>query len=209
MTATWTSPASCSTGAPDGERRARASVHLEGQLSNPAKGLKSLVPQGPEARAAARQVPRTGQTPTPASPESLPAETLGHYSNPATEPASEDRSRPADVAPLPAAPHPTNRRLRPPDIDALVDRYHAGDTTTELADRFGINPTTVLAHVDRRGVQRHPKQWDHQTLTSAARSYANGSSLADVAAQLGLDPSTIANRFRRAGIPIRPRQGRG
>jgi lambda repressor-like predicted transcriptional regulator len=69
----------------------------------------------------------------------------------------------------------------------------------------------VLAHLDRRGVQRRsfPKSWDLETLTSAARRYANGSSLADIAAQYGLGPSTVANRFRRAGVPIRPRHGRG
>jgi DNA-binding CsgD family transcriptional regulator len=121
------------------------------------------------------------------------------------------RGRPAAVAPLPAAPHPTRRRLRPPDIDALVDRYRAGDTINKLADRFGINRTTVIAHLNRRGVERRAisKQWDHKTFTRAARSYADGSSLADIAAQFGLDPSTVANRFRRAGIPIRPRRGWG
>jgi hypothetical protein len=66
-----------------------------------------------------------------------------------------------------------------------------------------------MAHLDRRAVQRRAtaKQWDPQTLTSAARSYADGSSLATIAAQFGLDPSTVANRLRRAGIKIRPRRG--
>jgi AraC-like DNA-binding protein len=134
---------------------------------------------------------------------------LGQYSNPTTEPAREDRSRPTDGAPPPTAPHPTQRRLRPTDIDALIDRYNARDTINQLAHRFAINRTTVIAHLDRRGVERRAvsKQWDHQTLTSATRDYADGSSLADIAARFGLDPSTVANRFRRAGIPIRPRRG--
>jgi hypothetical protein len=184
-------------------------VDLEGQLSNPAKCLKTLVPPEPEARAGARQVPRTRQKQAPTGARSLPSEALGHYSNPATEPASEDRSRTADVTPPPAAPHPTQGRLRPLDIDALIDRYRAGDTVNDLADRFRINRTTVIAHLNRHGVERRAvaKQWGHKTLASAARSYADGSSLADLAAQFGLDPSTVANRFRRAGIPIRPRRG--
>ncbi len=67
----------------------------------------------------------------------------------------------------------------------------------------------MIAHLNRQGVERRSvaKQWEHKTLASAARSYADGSSLADVAARFGVDPSTVANRFRRAGIPIRPRQG--
>jgi DNA-binding CsgD family transcriptional regulator len=184
-------------------------VDLEGQLSNPAKPLRTLAPQGLSATPAARPVLRTHQKRSAVRARSRPSETLGHYSNPATEPAGENRSRLADLAPLPAAPHPTQGRLRAPDIDALVDRYRAGDTIIQLADRFGINRTTVIAHLDRRGVQRRAiaKQWDHETLTSAARTYQNGYSLADIAAQFGLDPSTVANRFRRAGVPIRPRRG--
>jgi hypothetical protein len=86
-----------------------------------------------------------------------------------------------------------------------VDRYRAGDTINDLADRFRSNRTTVIPHLNRQGVERRAvaKQWDHKTLASAARSYADGSSLAHIAAQLGLDPSTVANRFRRAGIPPR------
>jgi DNA-binding CsgD family transcriptional regulator len=192
-----------------GEASNCSGADLEGQLSNPAKRLKSLVPPGLEERAGARQVPRTRQKQTPTGARSPACEALGHYSNPATDPADEDRSRRADPAPLPAAPHPTQGRLRAPDIDSLIDRYRTGDTINQLARRFAINRTTVIAHLDRRGVERRAtsKQWDPQTLTSAARSYADGSSLADIAAQLGLDPSTVANRFRRVGIRIRPRQG--
>ena len=67
----------------------------------------------------------------------------------------------------------------------------------------------MIAHLNRQGVERRSvaKQWEHKTLASAARSYADGSSLATIAAQFGLDPSTVANRFRRAGVDIRPRRG--
>jgi DNA-binding CsgD family transcriptional regulator len=184
-------------------------VDLEGQLSNPDKPLKTLTPQGLEAKTGARQARRTREKQVGTRRQPASRDELGHYSNPATEPAREDRSRPAHVAPPPAAQHPTQGRLRTPDIDALVDRYRAGDTINELAHRFGINRTTVIAHLDRRGVQRRAllKQWDHKTLNRAARSYADGSSLATIAEQFGIDPSTVANRFRRAGVPIRPRRG--
>jgi len=107
------------------------------------------------------------------------------------------------------APHPTRGRLRRLEIDALVDRYHAGDTINHLAERFRINPTTVIAHLNRQSVERRAvaRQWDDNTLASAARTYADGSSLADIAAHFGLGPSTVANRFRRSGVPIPPRQG--
>jgi AraC-like DNA-binding protein len=136
---------------------------------------------------------------------------MGHYSNPAPELTGDMPSEHIRDAPPPNQTHRAQRQLRAHDVDALVEHYRAGETIIQLAGRFGINRTTVIAHLDRRGVERRAiaKQWDHETLTSAARSYADGSSLADIAAQFGLDPSTIANRFRRAGVSIRPRRGWG
>lgn len=79
----------------------------------------------------------------------------------------------------------------------------------QLAERFGMSRTTVMAHLDRRTVQRRlvAKQWDDDALAMAARSYANGHSLADIANQHALDPQTVANRLRRGGVTIRPRPG--
>lgn len=136
---------------------------------------------------------------------------MGHYSNPATEPTDEDRSGPLDRAPLPAAPPRAQRRLRAADVDALLERYRAGETIMQLAGRFGISRTTVMAHLDRRGVERRAiaKLWDDAALTVAARSYDRGYSLAHVAAEFGLDPSTVANRLRRAGVSIRPDEAGG
>jgi DNA-directed RNA polymerase specialized sigma24 family protein len=132
---------------------------------------------------------------------------LGHNSNPA--PAGEQPSAPDEATPAPATTHRTQRRLRSVEIDALVDHYQAGATIAQVVERFRISRTTVMAHLDRRGIQRRAvaKRWDHKKLASTARSYADGSSLATIAAQLGLDPSTVANRFRRAAVPIRPRRG--
>ena len=184
-------------------------MDLEGQLSNPAKPLRSVAPQGLWATLAARQYTRRTQKRPRKRRDTRPSNELGHYSNPAPAPTSEQRSGRDDATAPSATTHRTQRQLRGVDVDALVDHYQAGDTIRQLADRFGINRTTVIAHLDRRGVQRRAiaKQWDHEALASAARTYQSGSSLADIAAQFGLDPSTVANRFRRAGVAIRPRRG--
>jgi hypothetical protein len=135
---------------------------------------------------------------------------LGHYSNPAPAPTRKRLFGRNGATPPPAATHRTQRQLRSVEVDALVEDYQAGATITQLVERFRISRTTVMAHLDRRGVQRRAveKQWDQKRLASAARRYADGSSLATIAAQFGLDPSTVANRFRRAGVPIRPRRAR-
>ena len=183
-------------------------MDLEGQLSNPAKPLRSVAPQGLWATLAARQYTRRTQKRPRKRRDTRPSNELGHYSNPPAATAKQSSAR--DIAtPPPTAQNRTQRRLGGVDVDALVDHYRAGATIEELAGRFSISRTTVIAHLDRRSVQRRAtaKQWDHETLASAARTYQNGSSLADIAEQHDLDPQTVANRLRRAGVTIRPRRG--
>ncbi|ALJ18425.1 hypothetical protein AOA12_00210 [Microbacterium sp. No. 7] len=44
------------------------------------------------------------------------------------------------------------RALTPDEIDELVAIYEADDSTHTLSRRFGIHRTTVLKHLERRGV---------------------------------------------------------
>ena len=122
---------------------------------------------------------------------------------------SEQASARDGATPPPVARHRTQRRLRADDIDALVDCYRAGDAIADLAAQFAINRTTVMAHLNRRNVQRRAatKEWNDDAIAAAANAYVDGYSLADIADRHGLDPQTVANRLRRAGIPIRPRRG--
>ena len=184
-------------------------MDLEGQLSNPDKPLRTLVPPGLSATSPARHALRTTQKPPRTRRAPRPPETLGHYSNPEPAPIIEQPSRPETGTPLLTGWHRTQRRLRPADVDALVDGYHAGATIMQLAERFDISRTTVMAHLDRRHVQRRrvAKQWDDGALATVADAYAEGYSLAAIANQHDLDPQTVGNRLRRAGIKIRPRRG--
>ena len=78
----------------------------------------------------------------------------------------------------------------------------------DIAARFGVNRTTVISHVARRGLPRRCEYgWSESELHGAAHLYAAGHSLASVGQRFGVDPSTVANCFRRLGIPIRPRLG--
>jgi hypothetical protein len=47
-------------------------------------------------------------------------------------------------------------RLRSDDIEKLIAAYANGDSVVRLVDRFKVNRTTVLAHLDRNGVPRRP-----------------------------------------------------
>jgi DNA-binding MarR family transcriptional regulator len=43
-------------------------------------------------------------------------------------------------------------RLKPEQVDELVAAYRAGGTIKGLAKEYGIHHTTVMRHLDRRGV---------------------------------------------------------
>ena len=129
-------------------------VNLEGQLSNPDKALKTLATQGLWAILAARQGAWTTQTRPRAQRGTRPSNKLGHYSNPALEPTGEPPSARDPAPPPPVTRHRTQRRIRSVEVGALVDHYQAGATITQLVERFRISRTTVLAHLDRQGVQR-------------------------------------------------------
>lgn len=105
--------------------------------------------------------------------------------------------------------NPPQRRLSPTDVNDLIEAYQAGATISQLALDFGVQRTTVTAHLDHHGVPRHREHmaWDDRTLDEAAELYAAGRSLADVGEQFGIDAQTVANRFRRAGVAVRPRRG--
>ena len=92
----------------------------------------------------------------------------------------------------------------------MVAAYLLGHTVNDLARKFGVHRTTVLAHLTRREAKRPEAplaKWDDDTLASAARLYGEGSSLSDVGERFGVHASTIANRFQHAGVRIRPRRG--
>src|SRR5438105_10874575 len=93
------------------DARPRERVDLEGQLSNPAKPLKTLIPQGSRAKPGARKARRTRQKQGAAPRQPASRDELGHYSNPATEPAGAHRSRPADVAPPSSTAEASNDAL--------------------------------------------------------------------------------------------------
>jgi DNA-directed RNA polymerase specialized sigma24 family protein len=98
-------------------------------------------------------------------------------------------------------------RLRATEVDEVVAAYLAGERVNDLAARFGVHRTTVMAHLARRGAKRPTRDWDTGALGTAAALYNQGLSLAAVADRFGINPSTVANRFRRAGVTIRPRRG--
>ena len=51
-------------------------------------------------------------------------------------------------------------RLRPEQVDALVEAYVAGSTYLQLAGQFGVSQRTVRAHLRRREVPKNVERSD-------------------------------------------------
>jgi AraC-like DNA-binding protein len=105
--------------------------------------------------------------------------------------------------------NPVQRRLSDADIDDLVRSHGPGVSIDSLARRFGVHRTTILQHVDRRGVRRPAvaRKMTDRTVRQAATRDGKGEPLKLVAARLGVDERTLGRKFSKAGIPTRPRRG--
>jgi len=95
------------------------------------------------------------------------------------------------------------------EVLSLAKKYEAGSTVRDLVQSFGIDRTTVLAHLERQGVgrRRQLRKMTDADVAKAAGLYATGESLKATGARLGVNAETLRREFTKAGIPVRPRRG--
>ena len=94
-------------------------------------------------------------------------------------------------------------RLSATQVQQLVVEHGAGASTEELAQRFGISPWTVLAHLHRQGIELRPVR--HHTPDDVVRLYGDGHSLEVIGQRLRMSPATFRRDLVGAGVAIRPR----
>lgn len=157
-------------------------VDLAGRLSNPPPTVRSLSVHGP------RRTDRSDQAPGPGdSGASLLA----------SEGGRNQRGR---------LSNPVQRRLIDTEIDDLVARYQNGSTIDVLAREFDLHRTTVMDHLDRRGVlRRTPRKLTDEMVNLATRRYMRGDTIDNIAGHLHVSATTLARELRLAGTSIRPR----
>ena len=160
-------------------------VDLMGRLSNPHEGVEALISQGSITDVQAQSSPRNVVKATLKPVASTNSEEKGRLSN------------------------PVQRRLADAIINHLVEDYVDGLSINALAHRFGIHRTTVMNHLESRGVHRRQniRRLSAANVAVAAVHYANGLSLASVAKEFGVNGATLTREFHAAGIPIKPRRG--
>jgi len=85
--------------------------------------------------------------------------------------------------------------------------YRAGERIIDLAERFGVHRSTVLAQLRRQNEPRRSEasRWSEKELASAVQRYTEGALLAEIAATYGIHQSTVGSRLRAAGVRMRVR----
>ena len=106
------------------------------------------------------------------------------------------------------APKQVQRRLLPAEIVELVAHYQTGPKVNDLAARYGINRSTVIADINRTRVRRHCPALASEEIAEAAEIYRSGRSLAAIGRQLGVNASTVRTAQVRVGVVMRDCQGR-
>ena len=149
------------------------------------------------------------------SSKAVMVEVLGRYSNPRFRP---DYLRSLAVAPKQGPQtgrdvvrKQQQRRLSEVDVEVLVASYNSGETLIGLARRFGINRATVLAHLDRQGVQRRQPQklLGPEQFADVSRRYLAGETLTQIAVSMEIGVETVRQALVDTGTPRRKRGRRG
>jgi uncharacterized protein (DUF433 family) len=100
-----------------------------------------------------------------------------------------------DLAPLsrPVGLKQPNHKLRPDEIDALVEAYQAGTSIEALSRDFDLYHQSVRAHLKPRGVTVRPQAVLSPTqVEEIVELYASGRSLRQLAAQYRSPPTASA-----------------
>ena len=118
-------------------------------------------------------------------------------------------SHKAHLTPRSLPTHQTQVRLSDDEIDAMVGDYESGQPVRQLVRTYAIHRTTVLDHLERRGVVRRQnvRKMTDDSVLRAAHMYANGVSLVNVGEAFDVNAATIRREFVAAGVGIRPRRG--
>lgn len=88
------------------------------------------------------------------------------------------------------------RRLSPAELQQVIELYHRGLSTYQLARQFGTDRHTITRHLRNSGVGLRPRQkLTPQLAEQVKRLYAEGHSLALIGKQVGLTPrGPLSNR---------------
>ncbi|WP_368844084.1 helix-turn-helix domain-containing protein [Kocuria sp. CPCC 204721] len=92
--------------------------------------------------------------------------------------------------PVKASRRALDLRLDPDQLDAIVARYEAGETTTALAREYAISHSSILRLFSQRGVRTRTRGLTPEKERAVLRLRAQGLNIRDVAKRVGCSYDT-------------------
>jgi hypothetical protein len=114
-------------------------------------------------------------------------------------------------SPTPLSVRRPQQRVTASLLSDLIAGYEAGETTYQLARKYGINRNTVAAHLRSAGVTIRMDGMTPEQIEQAVEYYKTGWPLAQVGRELGADAETVRKRLHERGVamPVRPARQNG
>lgn len=89
-------------------------------------------------------------------------------------------------------------------VEELVQAYCDGSSTAELADRYRVSKTAVLALLTRQGIARRYQSLTEADIDRAEQLYLEGHSLVACSRLTGFPASSINRALNKRGTSMRP-----
>lgn len=94
---------------------------------------------------------------------------------------------PNGAGPTPSLkPFRTLRKLKPHEVDELVEKYQAGSSVYRLAKHYGIHRITIGRHLRSRGIDTVAPALTEEQVREAAQLYLDGWSCKKIAKHFGV-----------------------
>jgi hypothetical protein len=100
------------------------------------------------------------------------------------------------------------KRLKPEEIERVVELYRRGATVYELAEQFSCHRTTISAALHKANVNFRRTGMTTAQIDEAAVLYESGLSLARVGERFNVNARTVQLRLRERGVAMRDTHGR-
>ncbi|MFF2556794.1 helix-turn-helix domain-containing protein [Nocardia sp. NPDC058058] len=120
-----------------------------------------------------------------------------------TPAASRRRKRPSSKKAASRTPQKVERRLSKSMIEELIQGYRDGSSTAELASRYGVSKSAVLALLTKRGTSRRYQSMTVADVARAEQLYLNGHSLTACSKLTGFPASSINRALNKRGTSMR------
>ena len=115
------------------------------------------------------------------------------------------RADPAFGSALDIPPRSLKRRFSRQEIEEIVSRYKAGDSTPKLCRELGLSKSGILQLLRTEGVAMRKQAITTAGAKRAAHLYEDGMSITEIVEQIGYSYSTVRKSLHECGVAMRPK----